>query len=365
MEQERRRQYVELAARLRLAELEEDTVSEGTLVIERAAVDIGNATALIAAVVEGKVKVVELPTAKALFGLRLPAKLEKDDIIYQNGAGVPVALGLSALRYADEPTASRGHSDRYGPFTKDFALAGLALLGRAEKIEIKKLAVLLPEKHATADVVERLTTLLQGDHPFTLGGKPRSVKIRRVSVLLEGEAAWYALAAKHQGNTIVLDGGGGTTNIALGKKGKFFLVRTRDTGLQRVWEQLDDQLRGERNGRALTMLERHELERALVDATPYYIIAADGGRVRVDDKARAWFEPVASIIAADLKERVPSWRGAEAIYYCGGQALHLATAMKDELDGRLTIPARPVEQNVRGALAMLGEKVEEAADVAG
>lgn len=361
MDADRRRQYAELAARLWLAEQKEEPVSEGALVIPAAAADIGNATALVAAAIDGKVKLVELPTAKALFGLRLPAKLERDDVIYQNGAGLPVALGLSALRYADEPIAARGHSDRYGPFTKEFALAGLGLLGRTRQIVVERLAVLIPEKHATANVVAAMSEALRGDHAFTVGGRPCALKIRRVVPVHEGEAAWHALADRHAGNTVVIDGGGGTTNIAIGRAGRFVGVRTRDTGLQRVWDTLDDLLRRERNGRALTAIERYELERALLAGASYELAGVK--RVRIDETARALLSPVAAVIAADVKEIVPKWRSAEAIYYCGGQALHLGAAMRAEFDGHLTIAPRPVEANVRGALAMLGA-AEEVADVA-
>jgi hypothetical protein len=360
MDADRRRQYAELAARLRLAATQEEPVSEGTLVIPAAAADIGNATALIAAVIDGKVRLVELPTAKAVFGLRLPAKLERDDVIYQNGANVPVALGLSALRYADEPIAARGHSDRYGPFTKEFALAGLGLLGRARAIVVERLAVLLPEKHATADVLGRLTKELGGDHAFTLGGWPVALRVRRVVPTHEGAAAWHLLAAPHAGNSIVIDGGGGTTNVALGRGGKFHGVRTRDTGLQRAWDTLDDLLRRERNGRALTAAERYELERALIVGRPYELPGVK--KLRVDETARALLAPVAAAIAADVKEIVPKWRAAEAVYYAGGQALHLGALMRAEFDGHLITAPRPVEANVRGALAMLGAAVEESAD---
>lgn len=363
MSDDRNRQYAALAARLRLAQLQEEPVS-AEVMIARAAADIGNATALIACENDGKIRVVELPTAKAIIGLRLPSTLQKDDTIYQNGAGVPVALGLSALRYADEPTAARGHGDRYGAFTRDFALAGLALLGKAERIVIERLAVLLPEIHATASALEALSRLLVGEHPFTLSGRAQTIKIKRVVPTHEGAAAWHLLAARHTGNTVSFDGGGGTMNVSLGLRGRYLDTKTRDMGLQRVWDQLDTQLRSERDGRALTMLERYELERALVAKRPYHIMTHRGQQLRIDDRARSWFAPVAQLIASDAKSTVKGWRSAEALYYSGGQALHLASTMQEEFDGRLIVPTRPVEANVRGALAMLGASIEEAAHAA-
>lgn len=358
MDPDRRRQYAELAARLRLAEAtKEEPVSEGTLVIPTAAADIGNATAIVAAVIGGKLKLLELPTAKATFGLRMPAQPQRDDVFYQNGAGLPVALGLSALRYADEPVAARGHSDRYGPFTKEFALAAVAMLARSERVVIQRLAVLLPEKHASTEVLGVLTKALTGKHTFSVGGVNHQVEVKRVVPTMEGEAAWHYLAAGHQGNTIVLDGGGGTTNIALGRAGKFYAVRTRDTGLQRAWDALDEQLKRAHDGRMLSALERYELERALATNQNYSIIIR-GQRTRIDELARALITHIAPTIAADAKERVPNWRSAEAVYYCGGQALHLKEAMTAEFGGSLIIPSKPTEANVRGALKMLGTDAE-------
>lgn len=332
-------------------------------IIEQAAADAGNATALVGAVIDGKARIVEMPTAKAMLGLRLPARLERDDVIYQNGSGVPVALGLSALRYADEPTAARGHSDRYGAFTRDFIMAGLGKLAKAERVTINRLAVLLPERHHKASVIESISRALMGEHTFSLNGKQRAVKVLRVVPIKEGEAAWHYLAPRHAGNTISIDGGGGTTNVAWGVRGKFVDVKTRDTGLQRAWDQLDAQLRTERDGRALTMLERYELERALVAGEQFHIVTHSGKGLRVDDKARAWFAPVAAFIAADIKEGIGAWRSSEAIYYSGGQVLHLGPAMQEEFEGRLTLAKSPVEPNIRGALTMLGAKAEEAQDV--
>lgn len=337
---------IKLSARLRLKELEQKEGAMGDVI--KVAADIGNATSVVAVEQGGKVAVIKWPTAKAAFGLRLPAKLAADEPVITRD-GVSIAIGNAALRYADEPTAARGHQDRYGAYTLDIVLAAIAATVKAEAATVR-LAVTVPASFydAAAPIV---TKAMKRAHSFSYQGKPRTVTVASVQVVKEGYAAWLALAGQSSGDTIIIDGGGGTTHVALARGEKFIDSVTRATGLQRVLDAADDTIR-EQHGRRLTMLERAELEQALAAGKPYQVII-DGARVPVDAIARGVYDAVAGLIMDDIKAIVPRWRSAGTIWLCGGQAHHLADAYRAGFPG-IKIAPKPEELNARGALTQLG-----------
>lgn len=335
-------------------EAEETPVSEQTTVIDRAAADIGNATWLVAAEMGGKVRVVKGPTAKAQIGLSLPAKLDADEHVITRD-GMVTALGLAALRYADEPIASRSHPDRYGTFTADFVLAGLAALAKSERVQVRRLVVTAPAEYAER-VTPQIVRTLRRTHAFEYRGRSIELTISRVDVISEGEAALHGL--KSDGNTLLISGGGGTTHIALARDGKVLKVRTRGTGLQKVLDAADDEIR-QRYGARLTALQRWELEQALAAGAALVQVVNDQS-VDTAAIARKWLAGVADAIIGDIKERVPSWQQARTRYLVGGQAYHLRDAYAAAFPD-LIVPARPDEAEVRGALTWLGASVEEVA----
>lgn len=318
------------------------------LALRHVAADIGNATALVATTVRGSTPVVwQAPTAKAMIGLALPPTLAADDLVLVRD-GLPLALGATALRYSDAPIASRGSGDRYTGFTLDFILAGLASLARSERLSVGTLAATVPAEHA--DRAAEIAEALAGRHVFVLNGRSHIVTIKRVQVIREGEAAASSLAVS-EGNAIVIDGGGGTTHIALFRNGKLIDVRTRATGYQRVIDVADDMIKRQ-TGRRLTPLERFELEQATAKGQGYKIWNS-GNDIDVAPILRAARSRVADTIIADIKEIVPAWRRAHAIWLVGGQAYHLRSEYEAAFPG-IRVPSRyPERANVLGALRLV------------
>lgn len=361
MDDEKRKGYARLAARLRLKEIEEQEVSEMSegAVTVRVGADIGNATSIVAVAVGGTVKVSKMPTAAA-FSLALPAKLELDDHVFYDAHGVVSrAVGMASLRYADgEVVTARGSQDRYGSFMVDFVVAGIAEQVKALKVIVEVLAVTVPAKYY-AEVKDIVVRALRKTHSRVYRGKSISIEVRAVLVYQEAEAALASLADKAKGSTILIDGGGGQTHVALARDGKLRSAPvTRETGLQRVIDKADDVIHA-KHRRRLLPIERYELERALKDGKDYSIIVG-GQRTKVSHYATEQYDEVAPLIISDIQSIVPKWRNAETIILAGGQAFHLKEQYRKAFPG-LIVADKPDERNARGALLLAG--VTEAQDV--
>lgn len=351
------------AKRLRALLLTQDAPEDlqMTTLTVQAAADIGNATYLVATLPDGaKTAIVRKgPTAKAMFGLRLPPRLAADEPVITREGHAPTALGLAALRYAEEPIAARGHIDRYGPFAVDFIVAGIASAApTAAHITVRRLAVTVPaEFFSKAPAL--VTKALRKAHEVSLGRLAQTVDIRKVEVFREGHASWAYLGGKAQGFTMLINGGGGTTHVALSRGEQFIDTVTRGTGLQKVLDAADDEIK-RRHGRRLSLLERYELEQALAQGKPSSAVFA-GQMTRIDTAVRPLLDGVAGLIIDDVKSIVPKWERTSTRYLVGGQAFHLADAYKAAFPG-LVIGKNPDEWDVRGALVLLGAAGEEAQD---
>lgn len=315
--------------------------------------DVGNATSVVAVAVGSKVSIVKMPTAKAM-GARLPATLAKDEPVLvrdRGGVSVPVALGMAALRYADEPSPARGHSDRYGAWTLDFILASVAQVVKAQRVSVRLATCVPAELHA--QVEKDVVTAMRRNHQTAYQGREaQTITVRVVRVVREGEAAVAALGPR-EGRGILIDGGGGTTHVALTRDGRVIDVVTRNLGVQRTLDAAEPSIR-ERVGRRLSMLERHELELALAARQPY-AVRASGASVRVDVIARAFLDEFADTLINDIKTIAPFWKGAHTIDLCGGIAHLLPDAFAAGFAGvKVEIAGRPEELNARGALALAG-----------
>lgn len=317
-----------------------------------AVADIGNATAIVAVVPQGaKAELWRAPTAKADMSLTLPARLAADDMVIDDGT--LIALGWSALRYSETPTAAVGDPGRYGRFTRDFVLAGIGAKAKAPKVLVRTLVVLVPVDYLE-DVQGTLVAALRGSHSLTILGRDTTIEIRRVKVEAEAVAALPALAT--EGRTLLIDGGGGTTQIVLAEGGRVIKGKTRGTGLQRALDAAADRIRA-KFGYSLTMLDRARIEIALAAGESYHLKTA-AGKVDITGPLRAQLDRISETIIADIKERVPGWRRADQMYLIGGQAYHLRQQYESAFPG-IKVPNLPEFANVRGALKTLGAESED------
>jgi hypothetical protein len=331
---------------------EEQKMSETTITVEVGA-DVGNATTIVAVrPAGGKVTTRCFPTAAA-FDISLPPKLSGDDYVFYTKHGtVDEAIGMAALRYADgEAVTARGSSDRYGAFQARFLDAGILAQTKAERVVVKQLGITVPAKFHSPELVERVRRALAGTRVRYEQRRARTIEVQRVAVFREGEAALAHVRHLAKGPTILIDGGGGQSHVAIARDGQ--LVRdpvTRETGQQRVIDKADDEIRA-RFGRRLTALERYEVEQAVATKQPY-AITVDGQDVRIDAIVREQFAHTAPLIIADVQALVPKWRNAQTILFGGGQALHLEAEYRAAFP-RLVVVKRPAEWNALGALALV------------
>jgi hypothetical protein len=351
-----------------MATIDEPTV-DGAVRVQVAA-DVGNARTVVLVKSPAGVASVKMPTVKSTIGLTLPEKLGKDDYVItrkRGGAQVPIALGWTALRYADGASAARGHSDRYGAWTLDYILAAVARATKATKIDAQ-LRVCVP----AVDFVTVESTVVRAmwaTHSYGAPDLQVTTRFSKVDVVKEGEVAFRALRARTDGNVIVIDGGGGTTHVALYRGGVLIDVVTRPIGVQRVLDAASKAV-VKKFGRELTMLERYELEDALADERhPAYKIVVNGREERVDDIARGFLDETASVLINDVKAIVPKWRNAHAVHLGGGVAYTMGAHFAGKVHGEegfpgIVIAQRPDELNARGALALFGQDVETIEEVA-
>lgn len=355
---------------------EEDAMSandsaliDGAVRVQVAA-DVGNARTVVLVKSPAGLTVVKMPTVKSTIGLTLPEKLGKDDYVItreRGGAQVPIALGWTALRYADGASAARGHSDRYGAWTLDYILASVARATKATKIDAQ-LKVCVPAVDF-AVVEPTVLKAMRTTHSYGAPDLQVTTRFSKVDVVKEGEVAYRALRTKTEGNVIVIDGGGGTTHVALYRNGVLIDVVTRPIGVQRVLDAASKAV-AKKFGRELTPLERYEMEDALADEKrPAYKIVVNGREERVDDIARGFLDETASLLINDVKAIVPKWRNAHAVHLGGGVAYTMGAHFAGKVHGEegfpgIVIAQRPDELNARGALALFGQGadlIEEAA----
>lgn len=344
-------------------------MSEQTITIDVGA-DIGNATSIVAVRPAGakSATVKKFPTAVA-YDFAAPTKLTADDHVFYRKRGeklvASLAVGVAALRYADgEVITARGSRDRYGSFLADFVDAGIAAQVKHAHVIVRQLNVTVPAKHydaVKADVIKAL----KGKRERIYRERSITIDVQAVKVWREAEAALATVKDKAKGATILIDGGGGQTHVAIARDG--VLSRdpvTRETGLQRAIDRADDGIEAE-HGRRLTPLERYEVERhiATKPATERYEIIVNGKGVRVDSAVRDELADVAPYIINDIQALVPKWRNASTILLGGGQALHLAAQYKAAFDG-IVIVQRPDEWNALGALVLGGGAAVEVEEVA-
>lgn len=362
MDDNQRQQMNALRAKLMTVKEEEITMAPTDAIHVDASHDGGNATSQTAVKVNGAVKVAKMQTAAA-FSLALPPKLESDDHVFYDDHGTPGrAVGMAALRYGDgEVITARGSQDRYGAFQVDFFLANLASLVKAPAIIVDTLAVTVPAKYFD-EVRDVVVLAFRKTHKRNYRSRPISVEVRAVKVFKEGEAALASLAKLSKGSTILIEGGGGQTHIALARNGVLMTDPvTRETGLQRVIDKADDVILANHK-RRLTQLERYEMERAIADGKDYHIIV-NGKKTKVSHLATEKYDDVAPIIISDIQSIVPKWRNFETIILAGGQAYHFVKQYKAAFPN-LVVADKPDEQNARGALVLAGLSSAEVCDVA-
>lgn len=327
--------------------------------------DIGNANSLVVVRRGDRIVQILMPAARTLgavfsaelFEQRgLPAgswaRLAADEHIIRVG-GVERYLGRLAVENGVAIGTGRGSDLRYSDGTTlEFILASVAAALPGETEITARLVTLLPislwSKHA-----EQVRQVLQKQHSTEYDGRSVRIRFAEVQVKREGEVAYGALPGQPQGRTLILDGGGRTFNLAFFWNGQFVKGVTIDNlGVEFVLDNLDKDLHYS-GARALAARERTELLHALRDGREYRIIVA-GQPLRIDQKARTFFDAAAAALVQELHARVQLDQVEHGFFVGGAAYPAFFGAIVAEQITSIKLVAEPETVNAYGALAQLG-----------
>lgn len=331
------------------------------------AADVGNARTIVLVRIESDPTptVVQLPSVRSLHGAfsyelfaarNLPAgswsKLGRDEHVIERD-GIERFVGKLAVERITAASSGRGSDARYYDGTTiDFMLAGIAAaLPGANKITVR-LTTLLPI--SLWHLAPKLEAALKGAYSFRYNGREMSITIRSVVVKREAEAAFDALDGDTSGPIIILDMGGRTVNIALFRDGQYRSGTTLELGVQAALDNLDTALIG-RGFRRLSLVERDELEAALIGSQSYSYICG-GTMVELSAIARQLFDATARALCQEVYAKAPIDQARRIIGIGGGAYGALfGSVVKQELPRCETTGLREMA-NAWGALGAVPVK---------
>lgn len=271
--------------------------------------------------------VVTMPSVRTLIGAfsyelfaqrGLPAaswsRLSAGEHVIEVG-GAERFVGNLAVEHAGPASSGRGSDQRYiDGTTLDFVLVGAAAaLPTSTKISVR-LTTMLPI--SLWPMAERVAEALRGRYPIRYNGRDLVVTIATVTVKREAEAAFGGLDGDTSGPVVVIDAGGRTVNVALFRDGVYRSGRTLELGVQAALDNLDRALIGA-GLRALTLAERGDLERSLIDGRRFSIISG-GSATDITDLARVQLDQTARALAQELYACVPIDQARRLVFVGGG-----------------------------------------------
>lgn len=291
--------------------------------------DVGNARTVVLVRRDGDdvPSAITMPSVRTLHGAfsyelfaarGLPAsswaKLGRDEHVIERD-GAERFVGQLAVEHMGAASSGRGSDARYSDGTTlDFVLAGVAAaLPGASKITVR-LTTMLPI--SLWPLAPRVVEALRGRYPIRYNGRDLVVTVATVAVKREAEAAFGGLDGDTSGPVVIVDAGGRTVNVALFNNGQYRSGRTLELGVQAAIDNLDRALIG-RGLRTLTLAERGELERSLIDGRPFSIISG-GGAADITDLARGQLDLTAGALAQELYAAVPLGQARRVAFVGGG-----------------------------------------------
>ncbi len=271
--------------------------------------------------------VVAMPSVRTLHGAfsyelfaarGLPAaswgRLGRDEHVIELG-GVERFVGQLAVEHTGAASSGRGSDQRYiDGTTLDFVLAGVAAaLPGATRINVR-LTTMLPI--SLWPMAERVAEALRGRYPIRYNGRDLVVTVAAVAIKREAEAAFGGLDGDTSGPVVIVDAGGRTVNVALFRDAVYRSGRTLELGVQAALDNLDRALIG-CGLRSLTLAERGDLERSLIDGRRFSIIAG-GQSTDITELARVQLDQTARALAQELHACVPLGQARRIVFVGGG-----------------------------------------------
>lgn len=273
-------------------------------------------------------------------------------------------VGSLALAQSPDATTARGDIGRYwGGHTLRLLLTLAATVLRPSEVELRVVTG-LPVQSWSKETVRRVQQSLGGTHQFVLNGRPRTVRVTGVLVVMEGAGALAAHGLGEDVPQAVIDIGGRTTDLFWAQGMRPLLPRCagRPLGVEKAGDLVAQQF-AQSYGRALHPVELRSVLRSASgdDAPPLFV---DGTRVTVDALVREALAGVGSEIASFVAQ---TWRSSEQgkvageaaqVLLIGGGAHYFAPPLK-QLIRHLQVPRHPELANAQGYLA-LGLQVPDA-----
>jgi hypothetical protein len=345
-----------LAAEL-LVNLHENGVPVEVLadaVTAKVVIDIGNSETYALMEIGETTRLIRFPSIKSVRGANAQMVMENrgspgkwnvfgNDEHVVTVDGLDTFVGNLALRASRYPENVSGSETRYfDGWNLDFLFAAVgALTPGAERINAQVITFIPFSLWGNA--YQKAIASLKKSHTFNYNGKTKKLSVTSVTVEREGHAAWYSLD-RVEGDTLILDWGGGTCNIVLvNQHGDVVNGATVPVGVETIMEDVSIQL-----PRALNFNERTQLLAHLKDGKDFNL-TINGKSESVSKLASKIFQRAAlnfrqklyAMIPVDVRARLAR------ITMVGGAPYFIK---KEDIDiASLVIPSNPELRNLYGA----------------
>lgn len=278
--------------------------------------------------------------------------------------GHTVFVGQLALTQSNDASSARGDISRYwnGHTTR---LLLVALAARLPATSTVRLVTGLPVEVWSRTTVHHVQQALQGTHHLHLNGKPFTLTIDAVAVVMEGAGALAVHGRSQPVPQAVIDIGGRTTDLFFAQGMQPVLTRCAGlpVGVDKVSDLLQQQF-GEQYGRDLHPAEARAALQSYATGTAAPPVYVGGQAVEVGALVPPLVQTVGQEIARFVSQ---TWRSSEQgavasdaaqVLLIGGGAHYFAPVLQTLIPHLKVVP-QPEQANAAGYLA-LGRQLSEA-----
>lgn len=324
--------------------------------------DLGNNLSQVGAIYEqrGKatVKVVNLPSARSLYGASLKRALELrggqlqagDHVLGFSQDGGLVEEYVGDLALIGSASAARGSDTRYmDGWTARPLLAGVCATHPARAARIDTTVYTIVPWGLWRQIGDQVAQSLARTWKFSYNGGERVVRVRRAVVEGEGKIGYVGLVKERpalaKGLYLGIDWGARTVCVAIYADGVFQGAAQIELGIDFLLDDVEFP-------RPLTPRELAGLKEALRDSKPFSI--RHGFRdVRVDTLAAPRFPTAVERLIQEINPTVRVDSADHVALYGGGAHFTAATFQKQVPS--LWLPREPERVNVRALIERAGE----------
>jgi hypothetical protein len=289
-------------------------------------------------------------------------RLAKDELVLDH-AGRSTFVGQLALTEARDATAARNDVTRYwSGHTLKLLLATAGAAGLDG--QTVRIMTGLPVSVWTPEARRAVQKGLQGVHQFVLNGKPMSLTVDAVGVMMEGAAVLAGFPLDKDTPQAVIDIGGRTTDLMwfLGTTPVGRLCAGLEAGVEKAMDMVGQTIL-EGVGRHLAPMELHKVFRAYAAGKSSPTLYHRGQTLDQDGYVAAAVDAVAGDVLSFVSRTWGDDRGqvatdAARVVLIGGGAHYFRDRLRAILP-QLVVPATPELANALGYL-QVGLKASDA-----